>query len=223
MGATLMEPVDRECGDRFERWGYFAARRARSLKSHAELMEETRTAAPERIAQFLRAVMVQEWSLDIAEMNIFIFDIEGVPSWLMTEFLRHRLIARDWSFEQRSKRAIHGHRIPVLNPFDASSDSESGYALDMGHLAHQSQEMMEFWAKAGVPAEKLRYAALEGTETAFVCAANARALHHLFTLRGAADIGGDGKAAPEFLSLVDQMYRQAREVCPILFDEVLRS
>jgi len=116
MTVTLMMPRDRQDGERQERLCYFAARRARTLKTHAELWKETVEATPERISHFLHAILREEWSLDVAEMTLFVFDIEGVPSWMMTEFLRHRLIARDWSFEQRSKRAIHGNRIDILNP-----------------------------------------------------------------------------------------------------------
>ncbi len=218
MNVTLMFP-DKSIGSYFEQLAHFASRRARTVKNHDDLINEVWNASSEKRAKYLKAVVQEEWSLDVMEMNIFVYDIEGVPSWLMTEFLRHRLIARDWSFEQRSKRAIHGHRIDVINPFSSDLDCWSDYE----DLVEQSQRLMERMTKKGYPAELTRYAALEGTETSFVCASNARALHHLFTLRGSKDIDGDGKAAPAFLELVDEMYRQANEVCPVLFDHVLRS
>ena len=219
--VVLLFP-DSDTGDRFSHLAHFAARRARSMKTGAELWEEVVGATEERRRRFLRAILKEEWSLDVAEMSLFIFDIERVPSWIMTEFLRHRLIARDWSFEQRSKRAIYGERIPVLNPFEPD-DAEGELAMQMDELIARSQELMADAHRRGVPPEKLRYACLEGAETSFVAAANARALHHLFTMRGSTDIGGDGKAAPEFMALVDEMYRQANAVCPQLFGELLRS
>ncbi len=205
----------------FEELAYFAARRARSMKTHNELWDEVAQADTAKTTRFLRAILHEEWSLDVADMNIFIYDLEGVPSWLMVEFLRHRLIARDWSFEQRSKRAIHGERIPVINPFDR--DTEAVWHHWMAALIDKSHRLMADAHAAGIPAEKLRYACLEGSETAFVAAANARALHHLFTMRGSTDIGGDGRAAPEFMEVVDEMYRQAKDVCPLLFERVRAS
>lgn len=220
MQCTLMFP-DTEIGYYFEKLAHFAARRARTLKSHTELLAEIQEASDEKRQHFLHYILTEEWSLDVAEMNIFIYDIEGVPSWLMTEFLRHRLIARDWSFEQRSKRAIHSSRMAWVNPFD--KDSEPIRHQQMQDLGRFSQKLMDIWRAEGVPAEKLRYAALEATESSFVCASNARALHHLFTLRGSEAIGAEGKAAPEFMELVDMMMAQAQTVCPNLFATLLRS
>ena len=130
--VVLLFP-DSDTGDRFSHLAHFAARRARSMKAGAELWEEVVGVTEERRRHFLRAILKEEWSLDVAEMSLFIFDIERVPSWLMTEFLRHRLIARDWSFEQRSKRAIYGERIPVLNPFEPD-DAEGELAMQMDEL-----------------------------------------------------------------------------------------
>lgn len=220
MPAQLIYPIWPSQGREFERLAHFAARRARTMKTHDELWKEVNEKESQRGA-FLHAILQEEWSLDVAEMNFFAYDITEEPSWLMTEFLRHRLIAREWSFEQRSKRAIHGERIPVINPYDMHKDYEMWSS--MNQLAKASQNLMERAHKKGYPSEVTRYACLEGAETCFVAGANARTLHHLFTLRGSKDIGGDGKAAPEFLALADSMYQQAREICPLLFDEVLRS
>ena len=216
--VKLMFPNDSE-GAQFEQLAHFAARRARTLKGHEDLWQETVLATPERRARFLNAILREEWSLDVAEMSLFVYDIEDAPSWLVTEFLRHRLIARDWSFEQRSKRAIHGERIGVINPFEDHGE----LYFEMNRLIEASHALMAKAHAQGLPAEKLRYACLEGAQTSFVAAANARALHHFFTLRGSEGIGGDGRAAPEFMELVDEMHRQAKAVCPNLFPEVLRS
>ena len=220
MKATLMFPRTQEEGLYLEKLAHFASRRARTVKDHNSLYQEVfDKATPEKRTSYLKAVVEEEWSLDVVEMNLFVYDIEQVPSWLMTEFLRHRLIARDWSFEQRSKRAIHGHRIGVLNPFEDNTDLWHQF----DSLVTLSHGLIEQATEAGYPSELTRYAVLEGSETSFVCASNARALHHLFTMRGSSDIGGDNKAAPEFLELVDNMYDQAKEVCPLLFDHILRS
>ena len=220
MPATMLFPRTAEEGEYFERLAYMAARRARSVKTHEGLKEETFNATPERLTHFLNAIVKEEWSLDVAEMSLFVFDVYGVPSWLMIEFLRHRFIAHDWSFEQRSKRAIQGHRIPVINPFDPESEFHGRF----DRLIEESHQLMLDAHKAGVPAEKMRYAAFEGTETAFFVAGNARALHHVFTLRGNSEtIDGNGTAAPEFFSLIDDMFYQAQAVCPNLFETLLRS
>ena len=219
MPAKMLFPVTKEDGEYFERMAYMASRRARTVKTHEALLDESLNATPERITHFLNAIVREEWSLDVAEMNVFIWDVWDVPSWLMIEFLRHRFIARDWSFEQRSKRAIQGHRIKVLNPFEPDTDFHDRYEA----LAEASNQLMMDAHKAGIPAEKMRYASLEGTETAFFVAGNARTLHHVFTLRGSEGIDGDGKAAPEFFDIIDDMYYQAQAVCPNLFASLLRS
>ena len=108
-------------------------------------------------------------------MNIFVWHIADVPSWLMVDLLRHRFVARDWSFEQRSKQAIYGEHIPVINPFDDDQELWD----DMDDLILRSQRLMAKAHKRGKPARLVRYAALEGTMTSLVAAANARTLHHL--------------------------------------------
>jgi len=215
-----MFPRTQEEGEYLEKLCHFAARRARALVSHEALWAEVEGATPEKRAHFLHYILQEEWSLDVAEMTLFVYDIEGVPSWLITELLRHRFIARDFSFEQRSKRAIQGQRIPVLT--DMGDEGGQGTVI-MQELARHSIEAMTELRHLGYPAQKLRYASLEGSETGLVCAANARALHHLFTLRGGQEIGGDGKAAPEFQELVRQMWGQAKAVCPNLFATLLKS
>ena len=219
MSAILLSPRNAEEGEYLERLCFMGARRARTVKNHDDLLHESLNATDVRLSNFLKAIVREEWSLDVAEFATFVYDVEDVPSWLMVEFLRHRFIAREWSFEQRSKRAIQGHRIRALNPFDADSEFYHRYE----ELAEASQKLMQDAHKAGITAEKMRYAALEGSETAFFVAGNARTLHHVFTLRGSSDMGANGTAAPEFFDLIDDMYEQAQKVCPHLFQTLLQS
>ena len=223
MKATLMFPRNKEEGAYFESLAYFAARRARTFKDQDQLVAETDAVGVVKRTNFIKQVVVQEWSLDVAELNIFIYDIESVPDWLMTEFFRHRLIVREWSFEQRSKRALPTGKIPILMPPQIADDPE---ALDrFNFLAGISIGTADYLKSRGYPPEVQRYAALDAAEVSFVCAGNARALHHLFTMRGSQELVGEsgGKASPEFQRLIDAMYNQAREVCPLLFDKVLVS
>ena len=219
MKVTLIHPRNREDGTWWEKIAHFAARVARTRKTFDELMAEIEGATDQRRADFLEAIVIKEWSLDVAEMNIFVWHIADVPSWLMVDLLRHRFVARDWSFEQRSKQAIYGEHIPVINPFDDDQELWD----DMDDLILRSQRLMAKAHKRGKPARLVRYAALEGTMTSFVAAANARTLHHFFTLRGSEEIEGNGNAAPEFQEVADIMFHQAKEVAPVLFQHVLRS
>ena len=219
MKVTLIHPRNREDGTWWEKIAHFAARTARSIKTYDELIAEVEHSTEERRAAFLEAIIEREWSLDVAEMNTFIWHIANVPSWLMIELLRHRFIARDWSFEQRSKRAIYGERIPVLNPFEGDDE----LFFEMNGLIEKSLALMAKAHKKGMSAEKVRYASLEGSVTSFVAAANARTLHHFFTLRGSSDIDGNNTAAPEFQKVADAMFEQAHQVSPLLFPRVLRS
>lgn len=215
MKVRLLFPEDQSQGRIFEQLAYFAARRARTMKGHHALMNEARCITHERRASFLRYILEEEWARDVAEFSFFAWDVEHAPSWLMTELLRHRFIAREWSPEQRSKRAIHGERIPVVNPFDMHINYESWYGMES--LITASQALMAQAHHVGEPAEKTRYAALEGSETAFCLAGNARAVYDLVSQRGSTKTIGNGKAHPVFQELADTMYHQAREVCPMLF------
>ena len=221
MQVHLLHPISRERGEEFERLVHFAARRARTMKTHDELMEEVDGASPEKRANFLRYVLEEEWSRDCAEFSFFMWDLEEIPTWLMIEFFRHRFVLRSWSPEQRSKRAIHGERIPVQNPFNRANDP--GFHDWFEDLAHDTQEFMASAHAQGYPAEVTRYAALEGSETAVCLAVNARALYDVAKLRGSRDTVGDGKAHPLFQELMDVMYRQARGVCPLLLPNVRSS
>ena len=217
MRVQLMYPRNREEGEFFEQVCMFAARRARTMKDHDALWEEASSATSDRLDHFLNYILYEEWSQDVAEFSLFVYDIEQVPSWLMPEFFRHRFIVRDWSFEQRSKRAIHGERISVINPFNRYEPTESDLWQQMEDLIDQSNSLLTEAHRKGIPAEKSRYACLEGTETAVAVAGNARALYELFLKRGSADIGAHGKAAPEFMELADEMFYQAQAMCPRLF------
>ena len=218
MKVHLMYPRNRKQGDEFESLVYFAARRARTMKTHSELCAEVYSATEERRANFLHYILEEEWSRDCAEFSFFMWDLEEIPTWLMIEFFRHRFVLRSWSPEQRSKRAIHGERIPVMNPFDRNTDP--GFHDWFEQLAADTQEFMAAAHSQGYPAELTRYAALEGSETAVCLAVNARALYDVAKLRGSRDTVGDGKAHPLFQELMDVMYRQAREVCPLLLPDV---
>lgn len=238
MNVTLLFPRNREEGEYFERLIQFAARRARTYKDHKGLWEEINNSTPEKRANFVRQVAVTEWSLDVLEMSFFMYDIEGIPSWLPVELYRHRFLFHDWSPEQRSKRALQADKLPVVNPYKDLLDNslaatrlapENARILrrynKFEELAKASQEFMREGREAGEAPQLTRYAALEGAETALCLAANARALHHLFTMRGSKTMVGEtgGKAAPEFQEMVEIMYTQAKEVCPLIFEKVLIS
>lgn len=218
MKVHLMYPHNRQQGKEFERLAHFAARRARTMKTHDELEREVDEASPEKRRNFLHYILEEEWSRDCAEFSFFMWDLEEIPTWLMIEFFRHRFVIRDWSPEQRSKRAIHGERIPVMNPFDVNKDP--GFHYWFNELAHDTQEFMATAHEQGFPAEMTRYAALEGSETAVCLAVNARALYDVAKLRASRDTVGDGNAHPLFQELMDRMYLQARTVCPLLLPEV---
>jgi thymidylate synthase ThyX len=218
---TLAFP-DRDIGPFLEQLAMVAARGDRSLKPYDELWQEVEVAADVgKLGPFLERVVKTDWALDVAELNIFVWHIEGIPSFLVPEWLRHRLIARDWSFQQLSKRAIHADRIEFINPFSKETEATNYLIAEVGLAS--IRETIKALHDKGVSAERIRYLCPEGAKTRLTAGANARALHHFFTMRGSKDIGANGRAYPEFQELVDTMYQQAQEVCPILFKELLKS
>ena len=203
----------------YDNISHFAARRHRTFRDHEEVWEEVMITSPEKQKVFLETILRGEWSQDAARMEIFIYEIEAVPSWLMAEFLRHRMIAREWTFEQPGRENPAGGPTPVINPFSQNDEYEIWH--DMEALIESSNNLAETARAAGQPDHKRRYARLAGSETTFIAAGSAQTIQDLIALRYNEEIEEDNRPTPEFLKLSVEMFRQAQAICPTLFQEAI--
>jgi len=210
MKVTRLFPRNVEEGSYMEHLAIFAARRCRTVKSIEDLRLEVGDYSLSHKKTFLNKVVNEDWALDVLEFPYLIFDIEDVPVWLMIEFLRHRLISRDFSFEQLSQRAMDPGRLKV--------DFPKGFEDQMANYLG----WIEDWAKdEKIPNEILRSLYPQGVLVNFVVAANLRAWQHVFYMRMSEEEGGKGGAHPKFQELAGEFYRQAQEVYPLSLTEVL--
>ena len=209
--STLLDPTDRRQANYQELVAIYAARRTRTLKPSGQLLDELNKWSFERRANFIQKVVHEDWAVDIYEMIDLTWDWQSVPSWLLTEMMRHRQIWRDFSLEALSQRAVAGIRLP----FDTGRP-----ALD--EMAHQYMDALELEIKADrLHPEDLREYIPQGVRVNCVIKANVRAWHHFFYMRCSEGSGGKGGAHPIFEALADQMFRQAREIFPRLFGEII--
>ena len=213
MKVQILHPKDREAGEYAENIAIFAARRCRTTKSREDLWSEVTGYTDEKRRQFLQQVVFTDWAGDVLEMIHLAFDIEGVPVWLVVELLRHRLVAREFSLEQLSQRAINPGRleVEVSNPkLKAVIDRYIKFVNEVGE-------------EEKIPPEDLREAFPQGVLVNFVIAGNLRAFHHFWFMRSSQLYQGKGGAHTKFMSLADQMQEQASKFLPITMETILKA
>ena len=213
MIAHLLIPRSVEDGQYAESIAIFAARRCRTTKSHDELWEEVQAYSVEKRQSFLRRVVHEDWAADVLEMIHLVYDLEAVPLWLVIELLRHRLIARNFSIEQLSQRAIPSHKLAFEKSGNNALDTlMSEYIQQAGIIAVENK----------IAPETLRMAFPQGALVNLVIAANLRAFQHFFYMRCSPPVGKGG-AHPKFMELADSMARQAAERLSSTMERVLQA
>ena len=188
INAELIFPRSKELdGDFLTDSAIIAARRCRSTKSYQELVEEVNKYSQKKKENFLNTIVHEEWALDILEMLYIQYDVTNIPIWLIIEFLRHRLIWRDFSMEQLSQRAIKSNQLTVDVP-------------------KEFRELVEYYLEATqkiidknphIRPEDYRAVFPQGVEVSFVVAGNLRAFQHFFFMRNSLDNEGAGGAQPD--------------------------
>lgn len=210
MQVHLLFPTSVAEGRYLEQVAVFLARRTRTLKAHDDLWREVRGYSDERLTSFLERVVYNDYATDVLEFPFLIYDLEAVPYWLVMELLRHRFLAREFSIEQLSQRAISPFRLAVDVP-QQCADSVSTY---LAKLAEVSTDL---------PPEEVRKALPQGVLVNLGIGGNARAFHHLFVMRCSKSMGGHGTAHPCFQRLADDMLRLARAVYPHIFNRLING
>jgi len=207
----LLIPRTVEDGRYAEDVAIFAARRCRTTKSYQELWEEVTSYDEEKKRQFLQQVVFTDWAGDVLEMISLVYDVENIPVWLVVELLRHRLIARDFSLEQLSQRAINPSRLKVSIPDIKLRALVDKYIADVSELGREEK----------IPPEYLREAFPQGVLVNFCIAGNLRAFHHFFFMRSSELYQGKGGAHPKFMAIADQMQDLVKLHLPIVMETIL--
>lgn len=212
MKVWLMNPKDPEAGWYAETVAIFAARRCRSVKTHDELFAEVIGYDYNKRRAFVEQVVNQDWAADVLEMIHLTYDIEGVPVWLVIELLRHRLIAREFSLEQLSQRAIASFKLQVEAPAELQALVDE-YVDKITRVIQDGR----------IPPEQAREAFPQGVLVNFCIAGNMRAFHHFFWMRSSQLYGGKGGAHPKFMAMADEMQKRAADVLPLTMGSILKA
>ena len=209
----MMVPRSKEDGRYHESVAIFAARRCRTPKSYDELWVEVNGYSDEKRINFLQKVVTEDWAADVLEMIPMTFDWEGVPVWLVIELLRHRLVAREFSLEQLSQRAISPLKLKVEIP--------NG---ELQELADEYIEKIKQIIESGrIPPEDAREAFPQGVLVNLCISGNLRAFHHFFFMRSSELFQGKGGAHRKFMDLADQMQVRALDRLPVTMKTILRA
>ena len=208
MKVTRLFPRNLEEGQYLEDVCNFAARRCRTTKDHDTLWKEVSAYSDEKRASFLNQVVHQDWALDVLEMTHLVLDWEGVPIWLIIELLRHRFIARDFSLEQLSQRAITASNMEILAP--------DWMQVHIHTYLEAIQADPEFY---NTPIEDLRAGFFQGTLVNIVVAGNLRSWQHVFNMRASKALGGRGGAHPLFQGLAQESFFVAKDVYPLAMSQ----
>jgi len=212
MKVTRLFPRTLEEGSYLENIAVFAARRCRTQKSHEDLMSEVMGYSDKKKYSFVSNVVIQDWALDILEFPYLIYDWEDIPLWLVIELIRHRYIARDFSLEQLSQRAILGSKLK----FDVDPSI-------VPLLEKYMQELASSPEYQALSPEAAREAVPQGVLVNLAVAGNLRAWQHVFYMRAPEEIGGKGGAHPKFQELAKASFNLALEVYPTVLREILPS
>jgi len=213
MEVRRLFPRDREEGDYLESVAIFAARRCRTAKEYDDLWTEVRGYSPTKRDRFLSQVVFEDWAADVLEMQPLIFDLEGIPVWLIIEMLRHRLLWGDFSMEQLSQRAIDPARLKI------TASTPELQSLVEEHIQH----VMTLVKQNNIPFEDYRGMFPQAVEVNLVIGSNLRAFHHFFFMRSSVQKGGKGGAHPLFMDVADEMLEQAQEVYPLTMAKILEA
>lgn len=141
----------------------------------------------------------------------FTFAINGISRACSHQLVRHRI---GFSFSQQSQRyvtidnSLYNENNPAYVVPQTVLESEV-YKSALDSAFHYYKELIE----DGVPAEDARYVLPNAWSTQIVVTANARALHHFFTLRLCK------RAQWEIRELARLMLIEVRNVAPLLFEK----
>lgn len=215
MKATLLFPRNIDDGKYLEDICIFAARRCRTTRDHSILKEEIKGYSESKKKNFISKVVGEEWAIDILEFATLIYDLEEIPYWMVMELLRHRVIARDFSLEMMSQRAISPTRLAINkhNHNESLRKLYNDYMFNVDVIAHNEN----------IKYEDLRDFIGQGVEVNFCIAGNVRAFHHFFWMRNSITSGGKGGAHPQFQELANSMYEQAKSVYPNIVGSIVNA
>lgn len=141
----------------------------------------------------------------VIEHAVFTFSIEGVSRSLTHQLVRHRIA----SFSQQSQRYVSINEPTYVTPEAIENNPEAKKLYD--------DLMLQIWdtygklENLGILAEDARYVLPNGCTTNITVTMNARELMHFFKLRCCR------RAQKEIRDMADEMLRQCKAACPVIF------
>lgn len=141
----------------------------------------------------------------IAEHITFTFDVSGVSRVLLAQLTRHRLA----SFSVQSQRYVNQKESRCVIP-PSIMENNTARAMFLCHIG-AGKDLYSQFIEMGIPQEDARYVLAEATETTLLMTMNVRELRHFFSLRMC------NRAQWEIRNMANEMYRQCKEVAPLLF------
>ena len=141
----------------------------------------------------------------VIEHAVFTFSIEGVSRSLTHQLVRHRIA----SYSQQSQRYVSINEPTYVIPDTIKENPEACKLYE--------DLMLKIWdtygklEDLGILAEDARYVLPNGCTTNITVTMNARELMHFFTLRCCT------RAQKEIRDVADEMLRQCKVACPVIF------
>ncbi|NYZ80175.1 FAD-dependent thymidylate synthase [Candidatus Micrarchaeota archaeon] len=143
--------------------------------------------------------------LSVIEHASFTFSVSGVSRALSHQLVRHRLA----SYSQQSMRYVNFEKLNYVTPPSVAGDPSKKEVFEMAMRI--VEDTYKNLIKKGIKPEDARFILPEGSQTALTLTMNARELLHFFRLRCCTT------AQWEIRALADEMLRQCKEVCPVIF------
>lgn len=193
---------------------YCAARVCYSEKGFEDIWDETIKTSPhfenpeeDKALKLLQGI-VRAGHGSVLEHCTFTFAIEGISRACSHQLVRHRIA----SYSQQSQRYVNAENFDFVVP---PKIMETKGAIDtfdfcMSHI----QEIYKILIAQGIPKEDARYILPNATTTNIVVTMNARELLHFIELRTSP------RAQWEIRELAKEMWKQVREVAPVIFGEI---
>lgn len=150
---------------------------------------------------------IRSGHLSVLEHACFTFDVDEVSRVLLAQITRHRIA----SFSVESERYVELEEDQDFIVPETIENSKHYQAVV--DWMQRSVALYHTLVDDGILAEDARYVVPQGIETTFLVTMNARELRHFFELRRC------NRAQKEIRDLADEMFRQCRQVAPVLFGE----
>ena len=193
---------------------YCAARVCYSEKGFEDIWDETIKTSPhfenpeeDKALKLLQGI-VRAGHGSVLEHCTFTFAVEGISRACSHQLVRHRIA----SYSQQSQRYVNGDKFGYVIPPEIEKREDLKKVFDE-HMRN-TRTLYNSLVLCGMKKEDARYLLPNATTTNLVVTMNARELLHFIELRTSP------RAQWEIRELAKEMWKQVREVAPVIFGEI---